>query len=70
MITTMIVLTYLALALAIHSTMEFLVSLANSVVDGIKEGQAYIDNRQFIVSWVVFILCLIAKEATLTNLIN
>ena len=38
----------LTLALAIYNTMIFIVDAVNATIDGIENGEAFIDNRHFI----------------------
>lgn len=61
MVTTINVFFVLTLGLAIYQTMMFLVEIANSIIDGIKENEGYIDNRHFVLSWVLFLLTLFVK---------
>jgi uncharacterized membrane protein YjjB (DUF3815 family) len=55
----------LVLALAIYQTMMFLVDVSNATIDGINEGEGYIDNRHFILSWSLVIVAYFIKSTLL-----
>ena len=61
MVTTINILFVLTLGFAIYQTMMFLVEIANSIIDGVKENEGYIDNRHFVLSWLLFLLTLLIK---------
>jgi len=61
MVTTINILFVLTLGFAIYHTMMFLIEIANSIIDGIKENEGYIDNRHFVLSWLLFLLTLLTK---------
>ena len=61
MVTTINVFFVLTLGLAIYQTMMFLVEIANSIIDGVKENEGYVDNRHFVLSWLLFLLTLLIK---------
>ena len=55
----------LVLALAIYQTMMFLVDASNATIDGIKEGEGYIDNRHFLLSWGLVLVTYFVKSLIL-----
>jgi len=61
MVTTINIFFVLTLGFAIYQTMMFLVEIANSIIDGVKENEGYVDNRHFILSWLLFLLTLLTK---------
>tara|TARA_B110000977_G_scaffold113802_1_gene147236 strand:+ start:2602 stop:2802 length:201 start_codon:yes stop_codon:yes gene_type:complete len=61
MVTTINILFVLTLGFAIYQTMMFLVEIANSIIDGVKENEGYVDNRHFVLSWLLFLLTLLTK---------
>tara|TARA_R110000764_G_scaffold204465_2_gene289748 strand:- start:170 stop:370 length:201 start_codon:yes stop_codon:yes gene_type:complete len=61
MVTTINILFVLTLGFAIYQTMMFLVEIANSIIDGVKENEGYVDNRHFVLSWLLFLLTLLIK---------
>tara|TARA_R110002072_G_scaffold40554_2_gene114797 strand:+ start:840 stop:1040 length:201 start_codon:yes stop_codon:yes gene_type:complete len=61
MVTTINILFVLTLGFAIYQTMMFLIEIANSIIDGVKENEGYVDNRHFVLSWLLFLLTLLIK---------
>ena len=61
MVTTINILFVLTLGFAIYQTMMFLIEIANSIIDGVKENEGYVDNRHFVLSWLLFLLTLLTK---------
>lgn len=55
----------LTLALAIYNTMIFIVDAVNATIDGIENGEAFIDNRHFILGWSLVLLTYFIKSITL-----
>lgn len=53
----------LALANAIYQTMIFLVDAVNAMIDGINEGEGYIDNRHYILSWALVLVVYFVKSS-------
>jgi uncharacterized membrane protein YjjB (DUF3815 family) len=63
--TTIVGIFCLVLALAIYQTMIFLVDASNATVDGIKDGEGYIDNRHFLLSWGLVLVTYFVKSLIL-----
>lgn len=63
--TTIVGIFCLVLALAIYQTMVFLVDTSNATIDGIKEGEGYIDNRHFLLSWGLVLVTYFVKSLIL-----
>ncbi len=55
----------LVLANAIYQTMVFLVDASNATIDGIKDGEGYIDNRHFLLSWGLVLVTYFVKSLIL-----
>ena len=53
----------LVLANAIYQTMIFLVDAVNATIDGIKEGEGFIDNRHYLLSWGLVLLVYFVKSS-------
>jgi hypothetical protein len=53
------------LALAIYQTMIFAVDAVNAVIDGINDGEAFIDNRHFVLSWALVVVAYFVKSIIL-----
>jgi hypothetical protein len=53
------------LAFAIYNTMFFIVNAVNAAIDGIKDGEGFIDNRHFLLSWSLFIIACFVKSIIL-----
>jgi len=51
-----------ALAIAIYNTMLFMVDVANSIIEGVNTGEGYIDNKHFILSWALVVICFFVKS--------
>lgn len=63
--TTIVGIFCLVLALAIYQTMIFLVDASNATIDGIKDGEGYIDNRHFLLSWGLVLVTYFVKSLIL-----
>ena len=53
----------IVLANAIYWTMMFLVDASNATIDGINEGEGYIDNRHYLLSWELVLLVYFVKSS-------
>lgn len=53
----------IVLANAIYWTMMFLVDASNATIDGINEGEGYIDNRHYLLSWALVLLVYFVKSS-------
>ena len=53
----------LVLANAIYQTMIFLVDAVNAMIDGIKDGEGFIDNRHYLLSWGLVLLVYFVKSS-------
>jgi len=53
----------LVLANAIYQTMMFLVDASNATIDGINEGEGYIDNRHYLLSWALVLVVYFVKSS-------
>ena len=45
--------------------MIFLVDASNATIDGIKDGEGYIDNRHFLLSWGLVLVTYFVKSLIL-----
>jgi hypothetical protein len=45
--------------------MFFIVNAVNAAIDGIKDGEGFIDNRHFLLSWSLFIIACFVKSIIL-----
>tara|TARA_X000001382_G_scaffold87163_1_gene62189 strand:+ start:644 stop:847 length:204 start_codon:yes stop_codon:yes gene_type:complete len=53
----------IVLANAIYWTMIFLVDAVNAMIDGINEGEGFIDNRHYLLSWALVLLVYFVKSS-------
>ena len=52
----------LSLFLAIYQTMMFVLQAVNSTIDGINEGEGFIDNRHYLLSWGLVLVVYFVKS--------
>jgi hypothetical protein len=43
--------------------MMFLVDASNATIDGINEGEGYIDNRHYLLSWALVLVVYFVKSS-------
>lgn len=55
----------LSLFLAVYQTMMFIVQAVNSTIDGINDGEGFIDNRHYLLSWGLVLVIFFVKSIIL-----